>query len=300
MCVFGVAHLPCGKRIVTCSSDGSLRIWDLESGAQIGEEWRDGEHGVRTIALSPDGETLVSGSCDGTVRLWDVEMGKVVLKWKGHNMGVTSACWSSNGERVVTGSYGGMAYVWDVKSGESIEGLNPIYTGHNNMSAVRYSPGAKMIATGGFHDHAVKIWDANSETGEPLSEIELERSIYSLAWTSNEKKLFAGSTDGSIRVIDTATWQQIAILEGHADAVNSVTLFQNDRLLASTSYDKTARFWNLDTNLQVGPPLQHENFVICAAFSADGKLLSTACYDNNVYVWAVPEDLLSVSVNAPF
>jgi WD40 repeat protein len=70
---------------------------------------------------------------------------------------------------------------------------------------------------------------------------------------------------------------------------------------------QTARLWNLDTNLQIGPPLQHENFVWHAAFSADGKLLSTACYDNNAYVWdtqtildtAGIEDLLGVSVNAP-
>ncbi|KIK41606.1 hypothetical protein CY34DRAFT_46207, partial [Suillus luteus UH-Slu-Lm8-n1] len=76
-------------------------------------------------------------------------------------------------------------------------------------------------------------------------------------------------------------------LEGHTDSVYSLTLFQNDRLLASTSVDDTARLWDLDTNLQVGPPLQHENEVECAAFSTDGKLLSTACDDNNAYVWDI-------------
>jgi WD40 repeat protein len=303
--VLSVVHIPGGQRNITCSLDGSLRLWDLESGTQIGGEWRDegDEEGVLTIALSPNGKTIASGSIDGTVRLWDIEMRKVVLKWKGHSEFVTSVCWSPNGELVVSGSWDETARVWDVKSGEPVQGLNPIKTGHGWVYAVRYSPKAKMIATGGYNEDGIEIWDAKS--GKLLSTIQLDWPVCSLAWTSDEKKLIAGSNDASIRIFDTATWQQIAVLEGHEDVVYSITLFQNDRLLASTSWDKTARLWNLDTNLQVGPPLQHENFVWCAAFSADGKLLSTACYDNNAYVWDIQtvldtagiEDLLGVSVN---
>jgi WD40 repeat protein len=300
--VFGVAHLPGGQRIITCSKDGSLRLWDLGNGAQIGDEWRDeGDKAeLRAMALSPNGKTLASGSSDGTVRLWDVGMGKVVAKWEGHTDVVRSVCWSPNGERVVSGSQDGTARVWDVKSGEPVQGLNPIKTGHRSVFAVSYSPEAKMIATGGPKESGIKIWDA--KTGERLSTIKDDRAAWSLAWTSDENKVIAGSTDGSIRIFDTATWQQIAVLEGHTNAVYSLTLFLNDRLLASTSWDKTARLWNLGTSLQVGPPLQHENFVNCEAFSADGKLLSTGCYDKNAYVWDIfailkaagLEDLLSI------
>jgi WD40 repeat protein len=237
--------------------------------------------------------------------LWDVEMGKVILKWKGHTDWVTSVCWSPNGERVVSGGFDGTARVWDAKSGEPVQGLNPIKTGHEFLYAVSYSPEAKMIATGGYKKYGIQIWDA--KTGELLSTI-THRSVWSLAWTSDEKKLIAGLFDSSIRILDTATWQQIAVLQGHTNSVCSLTLFQNDRLLASSSWDKTARLWNLDTSLQVGPPLQLEKRVECAAFSADGKLLSTACDDNNAYVWDIQAilntaglvgDLLNVSINAP-
>ena len=79
-------------------------------------------------------------------------------------------------------------------------------------------------------------------------------------------------------------------------------MFQNDRLLASASGDNTACLWNLDTNLQVGPPLQHESIVLSAAISADGKQLVTGCADQNAYVWDIHttlkdaglEDLLSI------
>jgi WD40 repeat protein len=35
--VRGVVQLPGGRRIVTYGWDGSLRLWDLESGMQIGK-----------------------------------------------------------------------------------------------------------------------------------------------------------------------------------------------------------------------------------------------------------------------
>jgi hypothetical protein len=35
--VRGVVHLPGGRCTITRSKDGSLRLWDVESGAQIGD-----------------------------------------------------------------------------------------------------------------------------------------------------------------------------------------------------------------------------------------------------------------------
>jgi len=146
----------------------------------------------------------------------------------------------------------------------------------------------------------VKIWDA--KTGNLLSTIKLDSKVLSLAWTLDQKKLIFGDHHGWIRIFDTATWQQIAILEGHTDEVYSLSLFQNDRLLASGSYDDTARLWNIDTNLPVGPPIQHEHTVASVAISADGKQLLTGCSDKNAYVWDIHttlkdsglEDLLSI------
>jgi hypothetical protein len=207
----------------------------------------------------------------------------------------------------VSGSNDGTARVWNVKhlkSGEPVQGWNPIKTKHMHVYAVSYSPEANMIATGGSKEDGIEIWDV--KTAVLLSKITFDQPVWSLAWASDEKKLIAGSNDGSIRIFDAAPWQEIAVLVGHTGPIYSLTLYSNDRLLASASWDGSARLWNLDTNLQVGLPLQHTSYVGCAAFSPDGKRLSTACYDNNAYVWDIKailttaglKDLLDVSVKA--
>jgi len=283
--VYGVAHLPDGRRIITCSHDGSFRLWERESGAQIGNDWQDDEddEGVCTIALSPNGETVASGSRGGMVKLWNIETRKVIARWTGHTKVVWSVCWSGNGRRVVSGSNDGTARMWDVESGETV--LGPIKTGQEGIDAVAFSPDASNFATGGYHEDAIKIWDA--KTGKLLSTLKQDSGVLCLVWTSDQKKLLAGDENGSITIFDTATWQQIAILENHINSVNDLSLFQNDRLLASASSDYTLRLWNLDTNLPVGPPLQHQGVVYHTAFSADGRFLATACGDKNAYLWDV-------------
>jgi WD40 repeat protein len=277
--VKGVVHLPGGQWIMTCSWE--LRVWDLESGAQIGEDWKDEEEsGMDDIALSPNGKTVVSGYWDGKVKLWDVETGKVIQRWTGHTGIVMSVCWSADGDRVVSGSGDGTARVWNVKTGKRIL---KIKTRHKYVWVVKYSPDNTQIATGGFIG-GVKIWDA--KTGKLIKTLEHNRVICSLAWTSDGKK-FITAPRGLIRIFDTATWEQIATLEGHDSVVNAISLSHNNRLLASTSGDYTARIWNLDTNLPIGPPLQHEDEVFTAAFSANARVLVTGCNDDNAYAWDV-------------
>ncbi|KAG2097558.1 WD40-repeat-containing domain protein [Suillus discolor] len=227
------------------------------SGAQIGDDWRDKEddedgEGVLSIALSPNGTIVASGSSDGTVRLWFVETGKVIDKWTGHTGYVKSVCWSPDGERVVSGSRDGTAKIWDVESGETV--LGPIKTGHKWVYVVAYSPDSTKIATGGLLENGIKIWDAT--TAELLHAVTHSQSVGSLLWTSDSDKLISGSSDDSIRVFDTATWQELAILE-HQDVVY-ITLFSNNRLLVSGSNDGSVLLWDLDTNLPVDPPIQHE------------------------------------------
>jgi hypothetical protein len=71
--VYSAAFSPDGKRIVTASFDQTARLWDAESGKQIGAPLvgHEVEGYVHSAAFSPDGKRIVTASFDQTARLWD-------------------------------------------------------------------------------------------------------------------------------------------------------------------------------------------------------------------------------------
>jgi WD40 repeat protein len=195
--VRGVIHLPGGQRIMTCSFDGSLRVWNLKTGEQIVDAWRDGEGGVLAIALSLDGKKVVCGCVDGAVKLWDINTGKIIAKWTGHTYFVRSVCWNRDCGRVLSASGDGTATVWDVESGKTVLAIETVLS---DFQAVIYSPDMTMIATGGGNREKkefIKIWDA--KTGKLITNLKGHtEEVYCLAWTADRTTLISGSNDFSI------------------------------------------------------------------------------------------------------
>jgi WD40 repeat protein len=76
--VVTTAFSPDGQRIVSGSSDRKMRLWDANTGKQLGAPFKGHKDAVSTVAFSHDGKQIVSGSNDTTVRLWDAMTGKQI------------------------------------------------------------------------------------------------------------------------------------------------------------------------------------------------------------------------------
>jgi WD40 repeat protein len=77
------AFSPDGRRVLACSADETIRLWDGESGRLIRRVERHGGH-LLSVAFSPEGRRALSGGQDRVVRLWDLDSGALVRELKGH------------------------------------------------------------------------------------------------------------------------------------------------------------------------------------------------------------------------
>lgn len=251
--VYSIALSPNGKKVVSGSYDGAVRLWDIDTCKVIAVKWTGHTREVMSVCWSRDGQRVLTGSFDGTARQWNMESEETIL--------------------------------------EPI--LKTIETGHSMVWGAVYSPDMSLIATSGWdgraankrHEHSIKIWDA--KTGKLVATLKGHTwTTCSLAWTEDGKTLISKSYDRSVRTWDTTKWVQTAILE-HADYVWAIAVSPNGRILASASDDETVRLWNLDNKQPISLPLQHAAQVSCVSFSEDGKLLATGCWDENAYTWDV-------------
>lgn len=94
------SHLTAGYWHLPPSGDGTVRLWDMASGAQ--QQLLEGHTDwVRSVAFSPNSRLLASASSDTTVRLWDTASGTLQQTLSTERM-VTELEFSQNGSHLST------------------------------------------------------------------------------------------------------------------------------------------------------------------------------------------------------
>ncbi|ETN98995.1 hypothetical protein RFI_38493, partial [Reticulomyxa filosa] len=90
---------PDGRKVLSASHDGTIRLWDIVSGVQI-QIFEGHSDWVLVAEFSPYGDIIASGSSDKTIRLWDVKTGKELMILRGHLYPVWCVNFSPDGNNI--------------------------------------------------------------------------------------------------------------------------------------------------------------------------------------------------------
>ena len=109
--------------------------------------------------------------------------------------------------------------------------------------------------------------------------------ILVLEFSPDGKKLASGSKDKTVRLWDTDTNEELAILRKHTGWTNALAFSPNGKKLASGSTDKTVNLWDTETGERITTLSGHLNSIAALSFSPTGKTLASASTDGTIKFW---------------
>lgn len=189
---------PDGNLVAVGREDGTVRIWNVESGNEVhflAKRNLSGgisEH-VNAVVFSPDGRSLLAvghgievGKTYYSVRLWDVSTGKVAREFPGHSDSVLCAAISPDGKYAVTGGRDRIAILWNVSEGKEAR----LFDAHiKAVTATAITPDGSYVLTGS-EDRTVRMWHLDS--GRLVHLFNLEGPVNSISCAKNRPLALVG------------------------------------------------------------------------------------------------------------
>jgi WD40 repeat protein len=191
--VYAVAVSGDGKTVVSCSTDQTVRIWDVPTGQQRAQ--MNGHQGaVHALALSPDESFVVSSGADKTIRLWDVAGGRQLKQLATFDETMYAVAIHPNGNTIALGGADRKVHLINVVTGV----IERTLEGHSDyVHSVAFNPQGTRLLSYGYAGE-LKVW--NPVDGQVLHQERIGRIGNFAHYASDGTRVLLSNGDGTARV----------------------------------------------------------------------------------------------------
>ena len=274
------------------------RFLDAQSDTSVGVfgEGREEVFYTQFVGLGQ----MVHASTDFRLRLIDLESGRVdgKITWRSGVVLPTErvqGAWAAvlhPGRRFIAAvTYNSDIALWDLRARKSELIPVPVrtYSGHDDDRSVRClaisNDGRYLASAAG--DHSVRVFDfETTESVAVLADLDRVPSNVKFCPTDSERLAF-GMPDGTARIWDWSSGQDLRVLRAHIGAVNDLDWRPDGLQLATVSDDGTLRLWEAESGRLESTFSEHTGAVTAVAYGVrDGVVrVVTGSRDTTVRLW---------------
>lgn len=278
---------PDNKRLLTTTGQwhkkeqkwiGEVRVCDASNG-KIVQTLMGHSETIECADLSRAGKHLATGSDDRTAIIWDLATGKEVHTLTGHRGPVLGVSFNGDGTRLATAGD-------IIKEPKKIDDKKKEDKKKKDKKDDKKDDGKKEVVEPAGPGAEIKIWD--TATGKEIRTLTgPTRSITSVAFSPDGKRIAAGSLDGTIRVWDADNGKELLQMKGH-EGVWGLAWSPDGNKIATSGWDETIKIWDAASGKELGSIYGHERTVTTLAFSPNGQRLASGGIDQTINIWNIP------------
>ena len=276
-----------GTILVSGSSDGTIKLWNVKTG-KILITLKGHTKGIACVKFSPDNSILASGSLDGTIKLWNIKDYRETNTIHVNSNGVNDLDFSFDSKTLVSGGRDGSLKLWDVRTGKEIKTLQEASLGKyfpESIFSVNFNPnGSKLIVGTNF---SFKLW--NVENGKNLYEKPGSDIRVTATFSPNGEIFAIGSGEGGIHFLRSENGEDIQKIEASESSwgVNCIDFSPDGQIVASGNWNGIIELWNVENGQKIKSFQGHRGNINSIDFSPDGKILASGGEDNSIRFWDI-------------
>ena len=308
-----VVFSPDGTRVLSCSSDKTVRVSDVETGQIVAGPSKEHTGRVLCAVYSTDGKSILSVSSDGFVQKWNADCGvdgpvdRVALSISDEtDMYMGCAAFSHSHEYItfvrtrhtlagsVVSASQSVISVLDVETGRVVSNASVEY----EVDCIAFSPDDTHVACGSIFGGSFSVYNTKSDELVMGLFAQGLHGVWSISYSHGGAHIALGMGDGTIRLWDVrGSPHQVHVYGGHSELIFCVAFSSDDRWVVSGADDRTVRVWNVKTGQLVAGPFQGHAFRIqTIGFSPDSKRIASGSTDGTVCIWDVEANTTSGAI----
>ncbi|GME92995.1 unnamed protein product [Ambrosiozyma monospora] len=279
------AFHPGSNLLIVGFTNGEFRLYELPSFTMI-QQLSMGSNAINTISINPSGEWIAFGSKKlGQLLVYEWQSESYILRQQGHFDSMNDIAYSPDGSRIVSASDDGKIKIWDIVSGFCLATFEE-HT--SSVTGVVFAKKGQVMFSSSL-DGTVRAWDLirfrNFRTFTSTERLQFS----CLAVDSSGEIVCAGSLDDfKIQVWSVQTAQLLDQLAGHEGPISCLTFgAEASSMLASASWDKTIRVWDIFGRSQTSEPFEVVSECLSLAMRPDSKEVAAATLDGNISFWDI-------------
>ncbi|CAH2294814.1 telomerase component 1 [Pelobates cultripes] len=275
-----------GRMAVVGTSDGSLYIFDTQSGEDL-KILQSGCDGVAACSFISS-DTLCVTSYDGIMEIWNIKDGCRMYRTEAHRRQVTGCRATADRRQILTCSLDCQLKLWETSRGSHLGSTSfP-----SPLNCVEFHPREHVVAVGSWDGKITMVhlgtWKRNAIIGGGSS-------VRAISFSLEGNMVISGSLDGCVSLWAWEANVQLAHFSAHNGSTMTTSLLRQGENLLTGGEDGKVQVWSGGLGKLKGQVCMEstQSPALCLGISPNKQLLAVGYHSDSVFVYNVDSGEIS-------